>query len=59
MDKNEFRELMIGVLKMQIDAITEKPDYDENEYLQGQETGLLIAIEKLKAAEFLTTGSRA
>ena len=54
MTTNEFRNLMIGVMQMQIDAIVEHPGYESSRLLQGKELGLMIAIDKLKAAAFLT-----
>ncbi len=54
MDKNEFRKLMIDIFKMQINAITENPKYEDSEFLQGQEVGLMIAIDKMNSAAFLT-----
>lgn len=49
----EYSEILKMVLKMQISYITENPNYGESEYLQGQEAGLLIAIDKINASEFL------
>ena len=54
MTTNEFRNLMIGVMQMQIDAIVENPGYESSRLMQGKELGLMIAIDKLKAAAFLT-----
>lgn len=54
MDKNEFRKLMIDIFKMQINAITENPKYEDSEFLQGQEVGLMIAIDKMNSAAFFT-----
>lgn len=54
MKTNEFRELMISLLEMQISYITEDEGYESSRYLQGQEVGLRIAISKLKMAAFLT-----
>ena len=49
----EYSEILKMVLELQINYITENPDYYESEYLQGKEAGLLIAIDKIKASEFL------
>lgn len=49
----EYAEILKGVLKMQIGYIQENPRYDESEYLQGQEIGLRIALEKIEASSFL------
>ena len=59
MTLNDFRNLMIGVMQMQIDYITESPDYEGNELMEGKELGLMIAIEKLKDAAFLTKDQEA
>lgn len=49
----EYSEILKMVLELQINYITENPDYYKSEYLQGKEAGLLIAIDKIKASEFL------
>ena len=49
----EYAEILKAVLKMQIGYIQENPRYDGNEYLQGQEEGLRIALEKIDASQFL------
>lgn len=50
----EYAEILTAVLMMQIRYIQENPNYDDNEYLQGQEEGLRIALEKIEASQFLT-----
>ena len=50
----EYSEILENVLKLQIHYITEDPRYDDSEYLQGQEAGLMIALEKIAASKFLT-----
>ena len=50
----EYAEILKSVIKMQIGYITENPNYGESECLQGQEIGLMIALEKIEASEFLT-----
>lgn len=50
----EYSKILEMVLRMQITYIAENPNYGDSEYLQGQEMGLLIAIDKIKASEFLT-----
>ena len=49
----EYAEILKSVLKMQISYITENPNYEMSDK-QGQEQGLLIAIEKIEASNFLT-----
>jgi len=49
----EYAEILKAVLKMQIGYIQENPRYDDSEYLQGQEEGLRIALEKIEASNFL------
>ena len=50
----EYAEILKSVLKMQISYITENPNYEMSDYLQGQEKGLLIALDKIEASRFLT-----
>ena len=50
----EYAEILKSVLKMQISYITENPNYETSDYLQGQEQGLLIALEKIETSSFLT-----
>ena len=50
----EYSEILKMVLKLQINYITDNPNYSDSEYLQGQEAGLLIAIDKIDASKFLT-----
>jgi len=50
----EYAEILKSVLKMQISYITENPNYETSDHLQGQEQGLLIALEKIEASSFLT-----
>lgn len=50
----EYSEILESVLKYQLHFITEDPRYEESEYLQGQEAGLRIALEKIEASKFLT-----
>ena len=50
----EYAEILKSVLKMQISYITENPNYEMSDNLQGQEQGLLIALEKIEASSFLT-----
>ena len=50
MDKKSYRELMIAVLKLQMVDWSEI----ENEYQEGINRGLEIAIEKLQCSSFLT-----
>lgn len=50
----EYAEILKAAIKIQILYITEDPKYDYDEYLQGQEQGLLIALEKIEASKFLT-----
>lgn len=49
----EYSEILEMVLEMQIKYIVENEDYEDSLYLQGQEAGLLIAIDKIKASQFL------
>ena len=49
----EYAEILTAVLIMQIGYIQENPRYDDSEYLQGQEEGLRIALEKIEASQFL------
>lgn len=49
----EYAEILKAVLKMQIGYIQENPRYYDSEYLQGQEEGLRIALEKIEASNFL------
>ena len=49
----EYAEIIKSVLKIQINYITENPRYEESDYLQGQEVGLMIALEKIDASKFL------
>ena len=49
----EYAEILKSVIKMQIGYITENPNYDESDYLQGQEQGLMIALDKIEASSFL------
>lgn len=48
----EYAEILKSVLQMQISYITENPNYETSDYLQGQEQGLLIALEKIEASSF-------
>lgn len=50
MNKKSYRELMIAVLKLQMIDQSEI----ENEYQEGINRGLEIAIEKLQRSSFLT-----
>ena len=50
----EYSEILKACLQMQIRRITEGPDYECSDFLQGQEMGLLIAIDKIEKAQFLT-----
>lgn len=50
----EYAEILESVLRMQIDYIRSNPNYEDSDYLQGQEVGLLTAIDKIKASNFLT-----
>ena len=50
MDKKSYRELMIAVLQMQMVDWSEI----ENDYQEGINRGLEIAIEKLQCSSFLT-----
>ena len=48
--KKSYRELMIAVLKLQMIDLSEI----ENDYQEGINRGLEIAIEKLQRSSFLT-----
>lgn len=50
----EYAQILKAVLQMQIEMIRQNPRYWDDDYLQGQAFGLEIAIDKIKAAEFLT-----
>ena len=50
MDKKSYRELMIAVLQMQMVDWSEI----ENDYQEGINRGLEIAVEKLQCSSFLT-----
>lgn len=57
MSAKEYAEVLKSVLKVQIKYITDDPNYDEgNRYLEGQEIGLRIALQKIKESEFLFEG---
>ena len=49
----EYAEILKSVLRMQINYITENPNYEMSDDLQGQERGLLIALEKIEDSNFL------
>ena len=49
----EYAEILKSVIKIQIDYITENPEYETSDYLQCQETGLMIALEKIADSSFL------
>ena len=49
----EYSEILKSVLEMQLCYIRENPNYDDSEYLQGQEVGLMIALDKIEKSEFL------
>jgi len=50
----EYSEILESVLRIQIGCIRSNPNYEDSDYLQGQEVGLLTAIDKIKASKFLT-----
>lgn len=50
----EYAEILKAVIQMQISYITSNPKYDDSDYLQGQEVGLMIALDKINASKFLT-----
>lgn len=50
----EYAEILESVLRIQIGYIRSNPNYEDDDYLQGQEVGLLTAIDKIKASKFLT-----
>ena len=50
----EYAEILESVLRIQIGYIRSNPNYEDSDYLQGQEVGLLTAIDKIKASNFLT-----
>ena len=54
MSSKEYAQVLASVLKLQIQCIREDSEYEDSELLQGQEIGLMIALEKIKASEFLT-----
>lgn len=49
----EYAQVLKDVLKMQIDYIVNDNNYESNRYLEGQEIGLRIALQKIKESEFL------
>lgn len=49
----EYSVLLRYVLKMQIAYIRENENYETSDYLQGQEVGLMTAIDKIDASGFL------
>ena len=53
MNAQHYAEILKSVIKIQIHDITENPRYEESNYLQGQEMGLLIALDKIEASKFL------
>ena len=56
MSAKEYAEVLKSVLKVQIKYITDHPDYERSSYLEGQEIGLRIALQKIKESEFLFEG---
>ncbi len=50
----EYSEILEMVLRLQIDYIINNPDYENSDFLQGQEVGLLTAIDKINKSKFLT-----
>ena len=53
MTTKEYIEVLKSVLTVQIGYRQDHPKYDESEFLQGEESGLLIALAKIEASEFL------
>ena len=49
----EYAEILKSVIKIQIGYITENPNYEYSDYLQGQEQGLMTALDKIEASSFL------
>ena len=52
----EYIKVLKSVLKMQIEYIREDPRYEDfeySEYMEGQESGLMIALDKIEASRFL------
>ena len=49
----EYAEVLKSVIKMQIHYIVNDDNYESNRYLEGQEIGLRIALQKIKESEFL------
>lgn len=49
----EYAQVLKDILKMQIDYIVNDNNYESNRYLEGQEIGLRIALQKIKESEFL------
>ena len=49
----EYSVILKYVLEMQIAFIRENENYDTSDYLQGQEVGLMTAIDKIEASKFL------
>lgn len=52
----EYAQVLKDILKMQIDYIVNDNNYESNRYLEGQEIGLRIALQKIKESEFLFEG---
>ena len=48
-----YKDLMKSVLMMAVKEITNDDNYEDSELLQGQEMGLLLAIDKVEASSFL------
>lgn len=53
MTLEEYADLMKIILRMQINYLKEYPDYGNSDFLNGQEVGLMTAIEKIEASSFL------
>ena len=56
MKVEDYASLMKAVLNQQIKYVEEEYNFEESEWLQGQEAGLEIAIMKIDQSAFLYEG---
>ena len=53
MTAKEYAQVLKDVLKLQIHYIVNDNNYESSRHLQGQESGLRIALQKIGESEFL------
>ena len=53
MTAKEYAQVLKDVLKLQIHYIVNDKNYESSRHLQGQESGLRIALQKIDESEFL------